>query len=290
MDKVIRAIEKNGKIRIFGAITTELVDTASKIHNTSSVVSAALGRCLTANCMMGIMLKGENETVSLQIKGDGPLTTIVTAGNCKGEVRGYVGNNFVELPLNDKGKLDVGKAVGNGYLTVIRDLGLKEPYIGRVELQTGEIADDLTYYYASSEQVPSVIALGVLVDRDLSVKAAGGYIIQLMPQAEEEVILRLEENIKEITPITTLIDEGKSIEEILAIVLKGFDILTTDTLTPLYKCNCNRDKIQRAITSLGKEEIKDIIETDEQAELVCYYCNTKYLFDKNQLLDILRNS
>ncbi len=289
MDKLIRGMDKSGKIRFFGAETTNLVQKAREIHNTTPVVTAAIGRALTANAMMAASLKGENETISIQLKGDGPLETLVTVGNCHGEVRGYVGHNAVEMPLKANGKLDVGGSIGKGHLTVVKDLGMREPYVGRVELQTGEIGDDLTYYFASSEQTPSIVALGVLVDRDYSVKAAGGYIIQLMPDADDADINMLETTMSYIDPITKLIDEGKSIEEILELALDGFDMIITDEITPEYKCNCSRERLEKVIISLGREEIQDIIEKDKKAELTCYFCNTKYHFNEDELNEILRN-
>ena len=288
MDKLIRGMDKNGKIRFFGAITTELVEEARKIHSAAPVVTAALGRTLTANAMMGAALKDEKESVSIQLKGDGPLATVVTVGNCRGEVRGYVGNNAVDLPLKPNGKLDVGGSIGRGYLTVVKNLGMRDPYVGRVELQTGEIGDDLTYYFASSEQTPSIVALGVLVDRDYSVKAAGGYIVQLMPDADEADINMLETTMSYIAPVTTLIDEGKTIEEITELVFDGFDPVVTDTLCPRYVCNCSRERIERAIISMGRNEIQDMIEKDKKAEITCYFCNKVYNFNENELNEILR--
>ncbi len=290
MDKLIRGMDKYGKIRFFGAETTELVQKAMDIHKTTPVVTAAIGRALTANAMMAATLKNENETISLQFKGDGPLETLVTVGNCKGEVRGYVGHNAVDLPLKENGKLDVGGSIGKGYLTVVRDLKMREPYVGRVELQTGEIGDDLTYYFASSEQTPSIVALGVLIDRDYSVKAAGGYIIQLMPDADEADIAMLETTMSYIDPITTMIDGGKNIEQIITEALDGFEPVITDTSVPEYKCNCSRERLEKVIISLGREEIQDIIEKDKKAELTCYFCNTVYKFDEKELIEILRKS
>lgn len=287
MDKLVRGITSNGRIRVFGALTTGVVQKAREIHNTTPVATAAFGRTLTATLMMGTMLKGEKENVSLQFKGDGPISTVLAVGTPQGTVKGYVGNNFVALPLKENGKLDVGGAIGDGYLTVIKDLKLKEPYIGKVELQTGEIAEDLTYYFATSEQTPSVVALGVLVDCDFSVKAAGGYIIQLMPEATEEDIVKLEQNLAATKSVTTLIEEGMGIEEILNSVMDGFEIKITDEITPEYKCDCNKERIERAIISLGKDEIEDIIKKEKKAEVTCYFCNTQYVFEETELREIL---
>ena len=286
-DIILRGNEKNGKIRFFAAMTTSLVNEAHKLHMTTPVVSAAFGRTLTATAMMGTMLKGDDETISLQFRGDGPLEGIVAVGNNKAQVRGYVLNNAVDLPLKPNGKLDVGGAIGNGYLSVVRDLKLREPYVGRVELQSGEIADDLTYYFASSEQVPSVVALGVLVDRDYSIRAAGGYIVQLMPEATEEDIVKIEKNIADIPSVTNMLDSGMSPMNILNRVLDGFEIEVTETVEPAYKCNCDEKSIRRALVSVGREELEDILEKEGKAELTCYYCNKTYEISGDEIREIL---
>ena len=286
-DIILRGNEKNGKIRFFAALTTSMVNEAHNIHMTTPVVSAAFGRTLTAAAMMGTMLKGDNETLSLQLRGDGPLEGIVAVGNNKGEVRGYVLNNAVDLPLKPNGKLDVGGAIGNGHLTVVRDLKMREPYVGRVELQSGEIADDLTYYFAASEQVPSVVALGVLVDRDYTIRAAGGYIVQLMPEATEEDIVKIEENIKDIPSVTNMLDSGLGLEDILSKVLNGFDIQVTETFSPAYKCTCDEKSIKRALASVGREELEDILIKEGKAELTCYYCNKTYKISGDEIREIL---
>lgn len=289
-DIIIRGNEKNGKIRFFAAATTNMVNDAQSIHKTSPVVSAAFGRTLTAAAMMGTMIKGDKETLSIQLRGDGPLEGVVAVGNSKGEVRGYVLNNLVDLPLKPNGKLDVGGAIGNGYLTVVRDLGLREPYVGRVELQTGEVADDLTYYFAASEQVPSVVALGVLVDRDYSIKAAGGYIVQLMPDATEEDIVKIEENISGIDSVTNMMEKGMGPEEMIEKVLSGFETEVTETVSPEYKCTCNKETIKKALISIGKEELEDILEKDGKAEMTCYYCNKSYTITGEEIAEILGKS
>ncbi len=288
-DIIIRGSEKNGKIRFFGAITTSLVNEAHNLHITTPVVSAAFGRTLTATAMMSTMLKGDMETLSVQFRGDGPLEGIVAVGNNKGEVRGYVLNNAVDLPLKSNGKLDVGGAIGNGYLTVVRDLKMREPYVGRVEIQSGEIADDLTYYFASSEQIPSVVALGVLVDRDYSIRAAGGYIIQLMPDAGEDEISKIEENIKDIPSVTNMLDSGLDIMGIINRVLNGFDIQVTETIVPAYKCNCDEKSIRRALLSVGREELEDILKKEGKTELTCYYCNKTYKISGEEIREMLEN-
>ena len=286
MDRIIRLSDDLGHIRAFAASTTELVEKARIIHSTSPVVTAAFGRMLTANSMMGIMLKNAKETISLQIRGDGPLESAVTVSDCFGNVRGYVSNPDVNIPLKYRGKLDVGGAVGSGTLTVVRDMGLKEPYVGKVQLQTGEIAEDIAYYYGVSEQVPSVVALGVLVDVDYSVKAAGGYIVQLMPDATEEEICRIENNLKEQRPVSTLIAEGASPEMLLDGVLKGFNLNPVTEVTPEYKCNCTKERIEKALVSLGKSELKKIAAEDGGAELGCYFCGKKYNFSANELINL----
>jgi len=287
MDRIIRLSDKSGHVRAFSASTTELVEAARKIHNTSPVVTAALGRMLTANSMMGITLKGINETISLQIRGDGPMESAVTVSDCFGNVRGYVGNAQVDIPLKYAGKLDVSGAVGNGYLTVVRDMKLKEPYVGRVELQTGEIAEDIAYYYAASEQTPSVIALGVLVDVDYTVKAAGGYIIQLMPDVTEEEIAKIEENLKNVKPVSSMIAEGLTPEQLALGVLDGFELTAVTEVTPEYKCNCNRERIEKALISVGREELEKILAEDGETELGCYFCGTNYHFSGEEIREIL---
>ncbi len=288
-DIIIRGNEKNGKIRFFAAMTTSLVNDAHNIHMTTPVVSAAFGRTLTATSMMGTMLKGDMETLSLQFRGDGPLEGIVAVGNNKGEVKGYVLNNSVDLPLKPNGKLDVGGAIGSGYLTVVRDLRMREPYVGRVELQSGEIADDLTYYFASSDQIPSVVALGVLVDRDYSIRAAGGYIVQLMPEAEEDDIVKIEENIKDIPSVTNMLDSGLDPEAIIRRVLSGFEIEVTEKMSPAYKCTCDNESIKRALASVGREELEDILAKEGEAEMTCYYCNKTYKISGEEIKEILKN-
>ena len=288
MDKIIRVTEKNGMLRGFAAETTCLAEEARNIHDTYPVVTAALGRMLTANAMMGITLKGEKETLSLQIKGSGPVGGIVTVSDSQANVRGYVENPKVDIPLKYAGKLNVGAAVGKGYLTVVKDLGMKEPYIGRVELQTGEIAEDIAYYFAASEQVPSIVALGVLVDKDWSVKASGGYMIQLMPGANEDVISRLEQNVAELPPVSALIQNGLSPEELLEKVLNGFQFSKAEeAIYPRYQCNCSRERIEKALISIGKKDLRQIMEEDGKAELGCHFCGKKYLFSREDLSELI---
>ncbi|MCR2045268.1 Hsp33 family molecular chaperone HslO [Anaerosalibacter massiliensis] len=287
-DYVIRAIDEKGSIRIFIANTTNLVEEARSIHKTMPTGTAALGRTLTAASIMGRMMKGDNDSISIQIRGDGPIGNVVASSNSKGEVRGYVGNPMVDLPLKNNGKLDVGRAIGrNGRVIVIKDFGLKEPYIGQSNIVSGEIAEDLTYYFAHSEQQPSAVNLGVLVDKDLSVKASGGYIVQLLPDASDEDIDILEESIKNSEPISTLIDKGFTPEDILKEVFGKFNMSILKKEEVEFKCNCSRDRIEKALKSLGEKEIKDIIEEDGKAEIVCHFCNKKYNFSKKDLESLI---
>ncbi|HHV25616.1 Hsp33 family molecular chaperone HslO [Anaerosalibacter bizertensis] len=287
-DYVIRAIDEKGTIRVFVASTTNLVEEARKIHNTMPTGTAALGRTLTAASIMGTMMKNEKESISIQFRGDGPIKNIAVVSNSKGEVKGYVGDPTVDLPLKSNGKLDVGGAVGrNGRVIVIKDFGLKDPYIGQSSIVSGEIAEDLTYYFANSEQQPSAVNLGVLVDRDLSVKAAGGYIVQLLPGTLDEDIDKLEECIKNSEPISTLIDKGLTPEEILENVFGKFNMNILDRKEVSFKCNCSRDKIETTLRSLGEKEIKSMIEEDGKAEVICHFCNEKYNFSKEDLKSLL---
>lgn len=287
-DYVIRAMDKEGNIRVFVALTTNLVNEARNIHNTTPTASAALGRTLTAAAIMGTMLKNEKEIVSIQFKGDGPLNTILAVGNSRGEVKGYVGNPDVELPLNERGKLDVGTAVGrNGKLIVIRDFGLKEPYIGQSNIVTGEIAEDLTNYFAYSEQQPSAVALGVLVDKDTSIKAAGGYIIQVLPDATEEALDKLERRMSQVEPVSSLIEKGYTPEEILNYACSDFNMEITDKSPVSLTCDCSVERIEKALIAIGKDELEKIIKEDGQAELVCHFCNEKYSFNKEELIKLL---
>ena len=291
MDKLIRGNSTDGSIRIFTAITTDTVNEAQKIHNTSATVSAALGRLLTAGAILGAQLKNDTDSLTLQVSGDGPMGMMTVVADSSSRVRGYAQNPTADLPLNHMGKLDVGGVVGNGFLSIIRDLGLKDPYIGRTPLISGEIAEDLTYYFAKSEQIPTAIALGVLVDTDLSIKAAGGFMIQLMPEATEETADRLTDIIEHLPPITDMIDNGMSAEDIAFAVTDGFSmILQTNAPSPCYKCTCSKERMERALISLGKKEISDIIEEQGEAEMTCQFCNSAYKFDKAQLSSILERS
>lgn len=282
-DYVVRAIANNENIRAFAALSTNLVEEASRLHNTTPVATAALGRMLTACTMMGVMLKGENHTLTLQIKGDGPLGGVVAVGDSKANVRGYVYNPEVDIPLKSNGKLDVGGSIGEGTLTVIKDIGMREPYIGKVALISGEIGEDLTYYFHKSEQINSAVGLGVLIERDYSIAVSGGFIVQVMPEIEEESIEKLEKNIAEITSVTGLFKKYETPEEVLKQILSGFDITITDKIDANYLCTCSKERVERALISIGKAELKSLIEEQGEAEMFCHFCNKKYYFDKTEL-------
>ncbi len=291
MDSLIRGNSTDGAIRVFSAITTDLVNEAHRIHDTSATASAALGRLLTAAAILGAQLKGEEDSTTLQINGDGTLGMLVAVSDSQSRVRGYVENPHGDLPPKSKGKLDVGGAIGAGYLSIIRDLNMKEPYIGRTPLVSGEIAEDLTYYFAKSEQVPTAIALGVLVDTDLSIKAAGGYMLQLMPEATDEDADRLTQIIENLPPVTDMIANGMNAEDIAFAVTEGFDMLLDLTSpTPLYQCKCSRDKMERALISLGKQELNDLIEEQNEAEMTCHFCDNVYKFTKDELTELMNNA
>ena len=289
-DYMVRATAGDAQIRAFACTTRNLVEEARKAHNTSPVMSAALGRLLTAGVMMGSMLKGEKDLLTLQIKGDGPGRGITVTADGKGNVKGYPDVPDVILPANAKGKLDVGGALGNGYLQVIKDLGLKEPYVGKIELQTGEVAEDLTYYFAASEQVPSGVGLGVLMERDNTVKQAGGFIIQLMPFASEEVISKLENNLSKVAAVTSLLEAGNTPEQMLEILLEGFDIEFTDKMPVQFFCNCTKSRVEKALISVGKKELKSMIEDGKAIEVNCHFCNRNYEFTVEELEAMYRKA
>ena len=287
-DYIIRATAANDQIRAFAAVTTQMVETAREHHNTSPVATAALGRLLTAGAMMGSMMKGEKDVLTLQIKAGGPLQGITVTADSQGNVKGYVGNPDVCIPANSKGKLDVAGAVGPGFLTVIKDMGLKEPYSGQVMLQTCEIAEDLTYYFATSEQVPSAVGLGVLMNKNNTVRQAGGFIVQLMPFAEEEVISRLEQNVQKINSVTSLLEEGHTPESLLEKVLEGFDMQINEKTDTRFHCNCTRERVEKALISIGRKELNEMIQEGKPIEMNCHFCNTNYTFTVEELKEILR--
>lgn len=286
-DYIIKATAGKGSVRAFACLSTKTCEEARKAHNTSPVVSAALGRMLSAGLMMGSMMKNDKDLTTLKIEGSGPMKgVLVTAGN-KGGVKGYPFNPLVIIPPNSKGKLDVAEAIGVGILTVISDTGLKEPYVGQVELISGEIAEDIAYYYASSEQVPSAVALGVLMNKDNTVKAAGGFIIQLMPGADEEVIEKIEEKIGSIAPVTTLISEGKSPEDILELILGDLNLEINEKIEAGFRCNCSRERIEKALISIGRKELETMVSENKPIEVGCHFCNKKYNFNVNDIEQIL---
>jgi len=288
-DYIVRATAAQGTVRAFATITTELVDKAFRIHGLSPIATAALGRTLTAAGMMSRMLKGEKDKLTIQIKGDGPLGGIVVSSDSKANVRGYVYNPIVDLPLNDHGKLDIRTAVGFGYINVIKDMGLKEPYIGFADLVSGEIADDLTYYFATSEQVPSTVALGVLVDAN-GVRSAGGFIIQLMPGTDEETIEKLEKRLIGFPPISKLLAQGTSPEEILEMLLEDMDPKILEKVPCNFECNCSRDRMERNLISIGKNDLLEILEDGKGAELQCHFCNTKYNFTHQDIERLIQEA
>lgn len=285
-DYLVRATAANAQIRAFACVSKETVETARKAHNTSPVVTAALGRLLTGAVMMGSMLKGDKDLLTLQIHGSGPVKGLTVTADAKGNVKGYANEPQVMLPPNDKGKLDVGGAVGIGFMNVIKDMGLKEPYVGQTVLQTGEIGDDLTYYFATSEQVPSSVGLGVLMEKDNTVKQAGGFIIQLMPFADEKVIAALEEKLSEVTSVTSLLDAGNSPEQLLEIILGELGVEITDTMPIGFSCNCDKERVSKALISVGKKELDSMITDGETIEVNCHFCNTSYRFPVEELKEL----
>lgn len=287
-DYLIRGIDESGNIRIFVANTTNLVEDARKTHNTNATGSAALGRALTAGELMGTMLKNDEDVLTLSINGNGPAKGLHVVSKNDGNVKGYLIDPTVDVPNKPNGKLDVGGLIGNeGILTVIMDLGLKEPYIGKSKLVTGEIAEDIANYYAISEQQPSAVSLGVLVDVDYSIKAAGGYILQLLPGVKDEDIDKIEDNLRNAKTVSEYISEGLSPEQIMDEILRGFNPKVLETKELFYKCDCSRERTEKALISLGEKEIRDIIEEDQGAELVCHFCDSKYEFTKEDLEEIV---
>lgn len=288
-DKLIRATAQNGDVRIIAAITTELVNEATSIHQCSPTASAAFGRMITGGVLMGALLKNSTDSMTLQINGGGEAGEIIVTAHADGTVKGYIANPLVDLPLNSKGKLDVGTAVGkDGDLKVIKDMGLKDPYIGQVPIYTGEIGDDIAYYFTVSEQTPSAVALGVLVDKDLSIKAAGGFIIQMMPGAPELLADTITYRLQEIPPVTTMIANGMTIEDILKEIFDGMDLKIYESIEPAYKCDCSRDRVERALMSIGKNDLSEICADGKTEEIVCHFCNTKYEFTNNDIKNIIK--
>jgi len=290
-DYIVNAITSNGAIRVVAADTTELCNRAQEIHKMSPTAAAALGRTLTAAAIMGSMLKSTDDSLTIQLNGGGPIGKVVAVGDGNANVKGYVGNPLVDLPLNDKGKLDVGGAIGkDGMLGIIRDLGLKEPYVGQVPLVNGEVAEDLTQYYATSEQLPTAVALGVLVDVDYTIKAAGGFILQVLPGAYDEDIDNVEKTIASISSVTEMLSNGKKPEDIVEQLLSDYEIEYFDNVPTKYVCDCSRDRTDRALISLGKDELTKIIEEDGKAEITCHFCDNVYKYTKQELETLLESA
>lgn len=287
-DYLVRATAADAQIRAFACTTVNTVEAARQAHNTSPVVTAALGRTLSAAAMMGSMLKGEKDYLTIKLKGDGPMQGITVTADAMGNVKGYAVVPDVIIPAKPNGKLDVSGALGAGTLSVIKDMGLKEPYVGQTLLQTSEIAEDLTYYFATSEQVPSSVGLGVLMNRENTVRQAGGFIIQLMPFAEEEIIGKLEENLKMITSVTALLEEGMTPEQILELLLEGLSPVITDRMPVAFTCNCSKERIEKVLVSLGREELEDMVADGQPIEVNCHFCGKSYTFSLEELKGLLK--
>jgi len=289
-DYIVRATAGNGSILAFAATTKNLVNTAYELHQTTPVATAALGRLLTAMSMMGATLKNDSDIITATIKGDGVIGGLVATTDNQSNVKGFDYQPHIELLINDRGKLDVGKAIGAGTLTITKDLGLREPVSGQVDLISGEIAEDITYYFAASEQLPSSVALGVLVDTDNSVKQAGGFILQLMPGARDEIIAYLEEKLPQFPAVTALLEEGKSPEDILRMLFEGQGLTLHEKIYPTYSCNCSVEKTRKALLNVGAEELKTILEEDKGANLHCHFCNRDYYFGEEIIREMLSAS
>ncbi|MGL4850007.1 MAG: Hsp33 family molecular chaperone HslO [Clostridium sp.] len=287
-DKIIRGTAKNGMIRFIGGMTTNLVNEGTSLHNCTPVASAAFGRMLTAGSLMGALLKGDKEAITLKIDGGGEAKGITVTSHADANVKGFIGNSIIDLPLKENGKLDVSGAVGvNGLLYVIKDMGLKDPYVGQVPIYTGEIAEDLAYYFTVSEQTPSAVSLGVLVDRDLSIKCSGGFIIQMMPDADELLADVITYRLEEMPPITTLLDQGKDIKEILEMIFEDMDVNFLEEIEPAYKCDCSRERVEKALISIGEKELTEIYEDGKEEEIKCHFCGKAYNFTNEQIGEIL---
>lgn len=287
-DYIVRATAANSQIRAFAITSRELVEEARTRHKTSPVMTAALGRLLSGGAMMGAMMKGEKDLLTLQIKCGGPAKGLTVTADAKGRVKGYVEVPDVMLPPNSQGKLDVGGALDLGILNVIKDMGMKEPYVGQVALQTGEIAEDLTYYFATSEQIPSAVGLGVLMNKDNTVKQAGGFILQLLPFTSEEIIGKLEEKIKTIDSVTEMLEKGYTPERILEEILGDLGLEITDTMPAEFSCNCSKERITKALISIGKKDLQEMIDDGKPIEVNCHFCNTNYTFEVDELKEMIK--
>ena len=285
-DYCLRATAANGYIRAFAATTRHLVDEAAAIHGTTPVAAAALGRLLTATAIMGLMAGNDNDLITVNIKGDGPIGGVLATSDGLGRVRGYAQNPKGDIAARSDGKLNVGGAIGNGQITVIKDLGLKEPYIGTLALVSGEVAEDVAGYFAFSEQVPSIVSLGVLVERDHSIKQAGGFMLQLMPGFDDALIDALEAKMADFPAITALLEAGKTPEDVLDMLLADFGYEITDKSSLEFYCNCDRGRVTGALVSMGAKELGEIIEEDGKAEVNCHFCNKHYVFGKDELTEI----
>ena len=288
-DYIVRATAADSQIRVFAATTAEMVETARQHHNTSPVATAALGRLLTAGAMMGSMMKNDPDVLTLQIRGDGPLGGITVTADSRANVKGYVNNPDVMLPAKN-GKLDVGGAVGIGLLQVIKDMGLKEPYVGQTILVSSEIAEDLTYYFANSEQVPSSVGLGVLMNHDNTVRCAGGFIIQLMPFASEDTISRLEQSLKNVTSVTELLDRGYTPEQLLQELAGDLGLEIADTVPTRFYCDCSKEKVEKVVASIGKKDLQEMIDDGEDIEVKCHFCDAAYNYTVEELKEIMKRS
>lgn len=290
-DIIVRGQSTDGAIRVFTAVTTDLVNEAQRLHGSFPTATAALGRTLTVAAMMGQGLKNDTDSITIQFLGDGPLGSMVAVTDNKSRVRGYASNPYVDLPLNKNGKLDVGGAVGKGQLNVIYDLSLKEPYSGQVPIMTGEIAEDMTYYFAKSEQISTAIGLGVLVGTDERAEQAGGFMIQLMPEASEETAGIIEDRIKTVPPVTQLLSEGMTAQDMLFYLTEDFDmIMENQTVTPMYKCKCSQKRMRSAVISIGRKEIRKMIDEDGKCEIECRFCNNKYVFGRDELEEMYKQA
>lgn len=287
-DYIVRATAANHQLRIFAATTRNLVEEAREIHHTSPVVTAALGRLLTAGSMMGSMMKGEQDILTLQIQCQGPIGGLTVTADSDANVKGYVKQPLVILPPNEKGKLDVAGALGPGFLNVIRDIGMKEPYNGQIQLVSGEIAEDLTYYYATSEQIPSSVGLGVLLDRDNHVRQAGGFIIQVMPFAQEEVIATVEQSLRQIHSVTDLLEQGMMPQDMVRALMGNLEVEILDSIPARYSCNCSKERVTRAVASLGRKDLEDLIAQGETIEVNCEFCDSHYYFTVDELKDFIK--
>ena len=289
-DYMVRATAASDQIRAFAVTSRDLVETARKAHDISPIATAALGRLMSGTIMMGSMMEHEKDLITVKIEGDGPLGGVLATANNIGQVKGYVNNGDVVLPPNSAGHLNVGAGIGKGTFTVIRDMGLKDPYVGQVPLYTGEIAEDFTYYFAKSQQTPSSVGLGVLMNHDNTVREAGGFIVQLMPFADEAVISHLEENLKKFTTVTDVLKQGKTPEQMLEIVLDGFDIKWNGRMPVQWHCNCSKDRVSRGLVLLGRKELDNIINDGKPIETRCHFCGKKYDFDIDELKEIYKSA